>query len=970
MKNRFLKACLCALLAISLMLMSVKLPSAQAQEAAVPWSTWERLDVASISDDNSGSQVSTATLESKTVLKVQPGGSAAETKLAIPLKGADLADFATYKRLELEIFLPEENTLNPNKFFLGMADVTDDGFDWKGGVFSASQAKSGWNRIVYELETTMREVPSERAFKLFFSFFHEGADGKLPLTEPFYLGSAFLSATEPLTPPAEAAPMIRTWAAWESKEIDRIGDDNSGSEVSAAEHAGKIALLVMPSGEADETKLAVPLKGADLSEWATAEQLLLEVALPERNQLNPNKFFMGMADVTNGEFNWIAGVFGTLEESTAWSIVRYPIDPAMQKLIADHEYMLFFSFFHEGASGKQALSEGFYLGAINLVERPTPALTPSLWQVWEVFNSGMFGDDNTGTRIVRSDDLRTPNGSPTLKIVPSGNADETKLSYPVSGNNLQVWLTYGQLELEVYLPEENTLNPNTFFLGLAEITTEWRWAGGLFGVPSGDRGWIRVVFPVNTVFRQLNANGAYLMYISSFHQDANRDKRMLNEPFYLGSIHLVPAEKPALSESAQETEADDTYRQEVAILLNMDDETLIDAIARETFDYFWFEVNPANGLIKDRSTPDSVSSIAAVGFGLAALPIGIDRGWISYEEGYQRALITLKTFTSGGAQGERGFFYHFLNMENGARAWSSELSSIDTALLVAGALVAGQYFAGTEVQQLADQLYANVEWDWMLGGGELLKMGWKPGSGFLNASWDHFDESLIMYVLAIGSPTHPIPAHVWEKWDRPVNITEGYVYLPGEPLFVYQYPLAFLDLRGKEDAYVNYWNNAIKACRRNRQFTIDHSEKYSTYRNGVWGLSASDGPFGYRAYGAAGINHDGTIAPYASVACLPMTPDIAFEGIRAMLREFGTQVWREYGFVSAINKDEEWYSREHIGIDQGDILLMIANYQDGFVWRLFMANPHIQKALEAMGFRESQGDYAVTPAYLNQLKGR
>lgn len=216
-------------------------------------------------------------------------------------------------------------------------------------------------------------------------------------------------------------------------------------------------------------------------------------------------------------------------------------------------------------------------------------------------------------------------------------------------------------------------------------------------------------------------------------------------------------------------------------------------------------------------------------------------------------------------------------METGERAWSSELSSIDTALLVAGALVAGQYFADSEVQQLADQLYANVDWDWMRGGADLLRMGWKPDSGFFNATWDHFDESLIMYVLAIGSPTHPISPSVWDKWDRPVNVSEGYVYLPGEPLFVYQYPLAFLDLRGKEDAYVNYWNNAIKACQRNRQFALENSEKYSTYRNNVWGLSASDGPFGYRAYGAASINHDGTVAPYAAVACLPMTPEIALE---------------------------------------------------------------------------------------------
>ncbi len=967
MKSQFWKAPLGLLISVSLALMSMGLPAVRAQDDGVVWTTWENLAIDSIGDDNSGSRVSTAEVDGKAALMVLPSGSAAETKLAIPLSGAALAEFATYSRLELEVFLPEGNALNPNKFFLGMADVTDDGFDWKGGVFSPTQPQIGWQRVVFTLETSMRNLPAERSFKMFLSFFHEGADGKQPLSEPFYLGKAYLSGAE--TPP-ESAEVLQVWAAWAAKDISRIGDDNSGSRVEAAQQDGKAALRVLPSGTAAETKLALPLKGADLSDWAQAEQLLLEVFLPESNALNPNKFFVGMADVTGGEFNWVAGVFGRLEAGTGWATVSYSIDPAMRNLTADHDYMLYLSFFHEGAGDKQPLSEAFFLGEIKLKLSPKTALEPSLWTVWQAFNSGMFGDDNTGTRILRSEDVQTPNGSPTLKIVPGGSADETKLAYPVSGTNLQPWLDYGQLELEVYLPEGNSLNPNTFFLGLAEITTEWTWAGGLFGTPSGTSGWIRVVFPVQTVYRRLNPNGTYLMYIASFHQDANGNKTPLREAFHLGSIHLVPAEKSAAAETSQESEPDDTYRQEVAILLNMDDETLIEAVARETFDYFWFEVNPANGLIKDRSTPDSVSSIAAVGFGLAAIPIGVDRGWISYEDGYQRALTTLKTFTSGGAQGERGFFYHFLNMETGERAWSSELSSIDTALLVAGALVAGQYFADSEVQQLADQLYANVDWEWMRGGAEMIRMGWKPDSGFFNATWDHFDESLIMYVLAIGSPTHPIPPSVWDKWDRPANVTEGYVYLPGEPLFVYQYPLAFLDLRAKEDAYVNYWNNAIKACQRNRQFALENSEKYSTYRNNVWGLSASDGPFGYRAYGAAGINHDGTVAPYAAVACLPMTPEIALEGTRALLSEFGTRVWREYGFVSAINKDENWYSREHIGIDQGNILLMIANHQDGFVWRLFMANPHIQRALEKMGFVDSQGDYAITPRYLNQLLGR
>jgi hypothetical protein len=201
-----------------------------------------------------------------------------------------------------------------------------------------------------------------------------------------------------------------------------------------------------------------------------------------------------------------------------------------------------------------------------------------------------------------------------------------------------------------------------------------------------------------------------------------------------------------------------------------------------------------------------------------------------------------------------------------------------------------------------------------------------------------------------------------------VNLQGEYIYLLAEPLFIYQYPLAYLDLRGQEDAFANYFNNTLRACERNRQFAADNEATFTTYAGGIWGISASDGPSGYRAYGATGGNHDGTIAPYASIACLPFMPEASVEAMRAMLTKYGTKVWGEYGFVSAINEDRDWYSAEHIGIDQGDILLMITNYQDGLVWDLFMQNEHVQPALASVGFVESTGDYAVTPAYLEAFR--
>lgn len=578
------------------------------------------------------------------------------------------------------------------------------------------------------------------------------------------------------------------------------------------------------------------------------------------------------------------------------------------------------------------------------------------WETWLAINIWSLDDDNSGAAFAISavDDF------PALEIIPSGSSDETKLAYPASGAELRSWVEAGQLQISLYLPEENTLNPDNFFLGLADVTADWQWVGGLFGSADADAGAVSVIFDLASVIQEIAPEAEYMVYFSFFNQNAG-SKTPLIESFYLTSIQTL-APEPQLS--------DDPYQAEINALLALDDDALLDAVARETFDYFWVEANPRTGLVKDRSTPASVSSIAATGFGLAAIPIAVDRGWITYDEGYARVQLTLETFLSGGVQGERGFFYHFVDPETGERVWDSELSSIDTALLVAGALVAGQYFEDTNVQILANQLYENVEWDWMRGRREMISMGWTPENDFLNATWDHFDESMLLYALAIGSPTHPVPASTWDTWDRRLSISGGYVYLPGEPLFVYQYPQAFLDLYALEDAYANYWNNTTLACERNYQFAIENSDYFVTYRDGVWGLSASDGPAGYRAYGASEVNHDGTIAPYAAVACVPFTPEISLSGIRAMLEKYGSRVWREYGFVSAINENENWYSREHIGIDQGDILLMIANAQDGFVWNLFMANPNMQRALDLMGFIESEGDYAITPAYLAEVTGR
>jgi hypothetical protein len=598
-----------------------------------------------------------------------------------------------------------------------------------------------------------------------------------------------------------------------------------------------------------------------------------------------------------------------------------------------------------------------FSGGLTFVSAQTDAL---LWEAWAEMDINAVGDDGTGATFEEG----IIGGTTVLTVMPDGSSEETKIAFPVRGDELREWTEYGHLRLRVFLPPDNTLNPDMFFLGLGDVTAGWSWIGGQFGTPDGTEGWVTVRFVLDPALRETKQDGAYVMYLAFFNQEGSGTKTPLTEPFSVGEIYL---ELPAIVDMAS-TEA--RYRQEVESLLAMDDTALLNAVARETFDFFWNEASPNTGLILDRNAPNAAASIASVGFGLAAIPVAVERGWITHDAGYERAHLAISTFVNGGVQGEHGFFYHFVDVETGERRWNSEVSSIDTALLVAGALVAGQYFEGTEVQQLANTLYENVEWDWMMSSGSVPRMGWLPERGFLRESWDHFDESLILYVLALGSPTHPIPASTWDSWRRPVDRDGEHIYLPGEPLFVYQFPLAFVDLRNREDAYANYWNNTVRACERNRQFAIDRSDSFQTYQNGVWGLSASDGPFGYRAYGAYEGNHDGTVAPYASIACLPFTPEYALEGMRALLNTYGSQVWREYGFVSAINADEDWYSREHIGIDQGDILLMISNVQDRAVWQLFMSHPSVQAGLDAMGFVESTGNYAITPAYLSKVTGQ
>ena len=390
---------------------------------------------------------------------------------------------------------------------------------------------------------------------------------------------------------------------------------------------------------------------------------------------------------------------------------------------------------------------------------------------------------------------------------------------------------------------------------------------------------------------------------------------------------------------------------------------LLSDISRRTFGYFWEFAHPETGLVLDKYIDKSVASIAATGFGLAALPIGVEKGWITRAQGEERALKTLNFFASGLVEGKEGFFMHWVNWGTGKGVWDREVSSIDTALFIAGAIVAGEYFGG-EVKELVERLYKAINWQWMTDGGLTLRMGWTEEKGFTNDRWgDRFDEGLLATLLAMGSPTYPISAEAWNEIDRSTvhenpYTGETHIALEDETLFVYQFPLIFFDLRDTTDHFgINYFENAVKATRYNRDYTIKtHADRYDVYGE-VWGLSAEDKPFGgYHAYGAREGNEDGTIAPYASVSALPFTPKEAMASIKAMVNYF-PQVYGKYGFHAGFNLihrwvDElgPWYSDNYIGIDQGAILLSIANYQSGIVWEYFMRNPYVLEGVRLAGF--------------------
>ncbi len=390
------------------------------------------------------------------------------------------------------------------------------------------------------------------------------------------------------------------------------------------------------------------------------------------------------------------------------------------------------------------------------------------------------------------------------------------------------------------------------------------------------------------------------------------------------------------------------------------DDDLLDEIERAAFDFFWTEASSVTGLVKDRARLNgndnhTIASIAATGFGLSALCIGDARAYRAKEEIVERVRVTLR-FLWQKLPHQRGFFYHFIDVDTAERQWKCELSSIDTSLLLCGVLTARQHFANAEIQDLATKIYERVEWPWMLNGSNTFSMGWKPESGFLEARWSHYCELMMIYLLALGSPTHPVPAETWKAWTRPTIKFEGIDYISGnDPLFTHQFSQAWFDFRGKRDAYTDYFENSTKATKAHKQFCLSLRDEFPDYSERLWGISASDSAAGYQAWGGPPRigKLDGSVVPYAAGGSLPFLYPDCMQVLRA-IREHHPKAWGRYGFTDAFNPLRGWYNPDVLGIDLGITMLMAENQRTGMIWKTFMKNTEAQRGMERAGFHTNR----------------
>jgi hypothetical protein len=437
----------------------------------------------------------------------------------------------------------------------------------------------------------------------------------------------------------------------------------------------------------------------------------------------------------------------------------------------------------------------------------------------------------------------------------------------------------------------------------------------------------------------------------------------------------------------------------------------LEDVEKRTFNFFWETTEGATGLVPDRWPAAPFASIAAVGFALNAYAIGVERGYVTRAQARARVLTTLR-FLHAAPQGSdpansagyQGFFYHFLNFGSGKRYGNSELSTVDTALLMAGVLFVGGYFDQdnedeAQIRKLADELYRRVNWPWSIEHVPDIRMAWSPEGQFQTHDWRGYNEAMLVYLLALGSPTFPAARQTWVAWTsdyyRSWGTLEGQTHLTFGPMFGHQFSAIWIDYRGIKDEFmwpqgIDYFENSRRAVLAQRAYAIRNPLDWRGYGPNIWGLSASDGP-GYfkmpylgqtrqfHAYGARGVSlvetlDDGTITPYAAIASLPFAPEVVIPAAQEMYKKYGSQIYGKYGFLDAFNPSFDydvplhrgkrirgfgWVASDYLGIDQGPIIAMLENYRSELIWTVMKRNPYIVRGLKRAGF---EGGWLETAA--------
>lgn len=404
-------------------------------------------------------------------------------------------------------------------------------------------------------------------------------------------------------------------------------------------------------------------------------------------------------------------------------------------------------------------------------------------------------------------------------------------------------------------------------------------------------------------------------------------------------------------------------------------DTLLKKELKESYKFFMKEANldetsKGYGLIRDKNMyADEIASIASVGYGFAALVIGVNRNWISYNNAYNRANKTLNTFLYN-VEGQNGFYYHFINMYTGKREWNCEISIIDTAIFICGAILAGEFFGG-EIKEKAEELYRKINWEWYRNKeNNLFYMGYKPEVGFWG-QWDMYAEQLMLYVLGVSSPTHPVNAKMYDDMKKEKSDYEGIkdiIYTYCGTLFTYQFSHAWINFKNLKDKNnIDWFENSTKATKANRQYCIDNKDRFKTYNENSWGLTACLSPKGYISCGAKpcdvdlNVENDGTVTPCGAIGSIVFTPE---ESIKAMEYYYNNypKLWGKYGLKDGYNLEgsKSWFAKEYIGIDKGIELIMIENYLNSTIWNYFMKNEFVQKGLKILEFSVDNKKYSYT----------